>query len=86
MASTPSGKSRATRKTQPVATKADKAAERSAVKVTKAKKPQVAITDETWREMVATAAYYRAQARERGSPERDWLEAEVELKQRFGKI
>ena len=38
--------------------------------------------------MVATAAYYRAQARgfQHGSPEQDWLAAEAELKQQLGEI
>lgn len=46
-----------------------------------------AIPQEDWRDMVATAAYYRAQARgfEPGSPEQDWYAAENELKQRLGK-
>jgi len=43
------------------------------------------IPQEDWRDMVATAAYYRAQARgfQAGSPEQDWLAAEDELKQRL---
>jgi len=42
--------------------------------------PQFAL--EQWHEMVATAAYFRAQQRSfcGGSPEQDWLEAEAELR------
>ena len=86
MATGQTGKSRATRKPRAVTTVAGKAAKPSAVKVTKAKKSRPAMTGEKWHEMVATAAYYRALARMRGSPETDWLDAEAELKQRFGKI
>jgi hypothetical protein len=46
-----------------------------------------AIPQQDWRELVAKAAYYRAEARgfEPGSPEQDWFAAEDELKQRLGK-
>ena len=39
-------------------------------------------SDEAWHEMVATAAYHRAEARgfNEGSPEDDWYEAEAELR------
>lgn len=38
-----------------------------------------------WRQMVAAAAYFRAEARgfSGGSPERDWLDAEAELTARL---
>ena len=44
-------------------------------------------TDEVWHDMIATAAYYRAEKRgfEGGSPEQDWYEAEAELRERFGR-
>jgi hypothetical protein len=44
--------------------------------------PRTEFSDEEWQEMVATAAYYRAQARgfDEGSPEDDWYEAEAELR------
>jgi hypothetical protein len=44
--------------------------------------PRSEFSDEGWQEMVATAAYYRAQARgfDEGSPEDDWYEAEAELR------
>ncbi|HTT36734.1 MAG TPA: DUF2934 domain-containing protein [Burkholderiales bacterium] len=47
---------------------------------------QSAFTPEQWQEMVATAAYYRAERRgfERGSPVDDWLEAEAELRRAHG--
>src|SRR6267378_2428791 len=43
------------------------------------------IGSQQWQEMVAAAAYYRAEARGfRGnSPEQDWLEAEAELLERL---
>lgn len=39
-----------------------------------------------WQDMIATAAYYRAEKRgfEGGSAEQDWYEAETELRERFG--
>ena len=44
--------------------------------------PRSEFSDEEWQEMVATAAYYRAQTRgfDEGSPEDDWYEAEAELR------
>jgi Protein of unknown function (DUF2934) len=38
-----------------------------------------------WHEMVANAAYYRAEARgfENGDPDEDWYEAEAELRERL---
>jgi len=49
------------------------------------KNPPPEIGSKQWQEMVAAAAYYRAEARGfRGSsPEQDWLEAEAELLQRL---
>lgn len=51
-------------------------------KVKAAPAPKVPATgSEAWREMVATAAYHRAEARGfiGGSPEQDWFEAEAEI-------
>jgi hypothetical protein len=81
------GKSRTTRKTSPVTITAGKKAPAPAAKVPKAKKDSPVIAGGVWREMVATAAYYRAQARgvQQGSPEQDWLAAETELKRQLGK-
>jgi BRCT domain type II-containing protein len=85
------GKSRTTGKTPPttVTSRSKKApvAPAPAAKVSKAKKPSPAIAEDTWREMVATAAYYRAQARgfQPGSHDQDWLAAEADLKKRLGK-
>ena len=47
--------------------------------------PRSEFSDEAWHEMVATAAYHRAEARgfNEGSPEDDWYEAEAELRERF---
>jgi Protein of unknown function (DUF2934) len=49
------------------------------------KTPPPEIGSQEWQEMVAAAAYYRAEARGfRGSsPEQDWLEAEAELLERL---
>lgn len=47
--------------------------------------PKREFSDEEWYDMVATAAYYRAESRgfEGGSPEDDWYEAEAELRERM---
>jgi hypothetical protein len=49
--------------------------------------PRSEFSDEEWRDMVATAAYYRAQARgfDEGSPEDDWYEAEAELRSQLAR-
>lgn len=56
----------------------------------KASKPKAstAASAATWHEMVATAAYFRAQARglQPGSAEQDWLDAEAELMHTMGKL
>ena len=42
-------------------------------------------SDDEWYDMVATAAYYRAQSRgfEGGSPDLDWYEAEAEIEEQL---
>lgn len=42
-------------------------------------------SDQEWRDMVATAAYFRAHGRgfDGGSAEVDWYEAEAEMRERF---
>lgn len=47
--------------------------------------PRNEFNDDEWRDMVATAAYYRAEARgfDGDSAEDDWYEAEAELRERF---
>lgn len=47
--------------------------------------PRVEFSDEEWHDMVATAAYYRAESRgfEGGSPEEDWHEAEARLREQL---
>jgi len=47
---------------------------------------QRSFSPEQWQEMVATAAYYRAERRgfEPGSPLDDWFEAESELRRAHG--
>ena len=49
------------------------------------KTPPPEIGSQQWQEMVAAAAYYRAEARgfRDSSPEQDWLEAEAELLERL---
>jgi hypothetical protein len=49
------------------------------------KKPPIKIGSQEWKEAVAAAAYYRAEARGfyGGSPEQDWLDAEAELRERL---
>ena len=44
--------------------------------------PRIEFSDEEWHEMVATAAYYRAETRgfNEDSAEDDWYEAEAELR------
>ncbi len=85
------GKSGTTRKT-PTITIATRGkapvAPAPAAKVSKPRKKSTpAMTEGVWREMVATAAYYRAQARgfQPGSHVQDWLAAEAELKKQLGK-
>jgi hypothetical protein len=50
-----------------------------------ARDPRSEFSDEKWHDMVATAAYYRAESRgfEGGSPEEDWYEAEAQLRERL---
>ena len=47
--------------------------------------PKEQFGDDEWQDMVATAAYYRAESRgfEGGSPEDDWYEAEAELREQL---
>ena len=85
------GKLRTTRKTPAVTTTARStgaAAPAHADKVPKLrKKSSPAIAESAWREMVATAACYRAQSRgfQPGSDQQDWLAAEAELKKQLRK-
>jgi hypothetical protein len=94
MAATQSGKPRgSTRKNPPALTKP--AMNTAAAKPRSAaprKKKAVAAIEATnalppqdWRQLIATAAYLRAEARgfTGGSPEQDWLEAEKEVAARL---
>ena len=47
--------------------------------------PRREFGNEEWQDMVATAAYYRAEARgfEGRSADEDWYEAEAEMRERF---
>ncbi len=49
--------------------------------------PRCEFSDEEWRDMVSTAAYFRAEARgfEGGSAEDDWYEAEAELREQLAR-
>jgi len=84
MASTQSGKSRSTIRKAPPATiaKIPKAAAPKARKTITRKPARPAMGSSEWQQMVATAAYLRAEARGfvGGSPEQDWFEAEAELR------
>ena len=89
MASTQSGKSRSTIRKAPPATiakipkaAAPKAAAPKARKTITRKPARPATGSSEWQQMVATAAYLRAEARGfvGGSPEQDWFEAEAELR------
>jgi hypothetical protein len=81
MASTLSGKSRSSIRKAPKAA-ATKAAAPKARKTIARKPARPAMGSSEWQQMVATAAYLRAEARgfAGGSPEQDWFEAEAELK------
>jgi hypothetical protein len=89
MTTAQTGKSRMTRKTAPVTTTVrNNSPVAPAAKVSKTKQSRPVVAEDVWREMLATAAYYRAQARgfQHGSPEQDWLAAEAELKQQLAEI
>jgi hypothetical protein len=84
MASTHSGKPRTSIRKAPPATipEAPKAATPKARKTITLKPARPAMDSTEWQQMVATAAYLRAEARgfAGGSPEQDWFEAEAELR------
>lgn len=50
-----------------------------------ARDPREEFSDEEWYDMVATTAYYLAEARgfEGGSPDEDWYEAEARLREQL---
>lgn len=85
MASTQTGKSRSSaRKTLPAVVAATPVATPKAKKIS-VKSIGPAIDSQEWNAMVATAAYFRAEARgfAGGSAEQDWAEAEAELMAKF---
>ena len=49
--------------------------------------PRLEFSDEEWHDMVATAAYFRAESRgfEGGSPDEDWYEAEAQLREQLAR-
>lgn len=77
------------RKSRPGASKARKSTTRprraAATVHPTGRDPRSEFSDEEWHDMVATAAYYRAEARgfEGGSPEEDWYEAEARLREQL---
>ena len=87
MASTQAGKPRSSaRKAPPAIVAATPVAGPKAKKIpVKSSKPVMGSQD--WQAMVATAAYYRAEARGflGGSAEEDWIDAEAEVAARFAK-
>lgn len=91
MPADPTAKLRTTRKTSALTTSARSkgvAAPAHAARDPKLqKKSSPAIGESAWREMIATAAYYRAQSRsfQPGLHEQDWLAAEAELKKQLRK-
>ncbi len=87
MASTQTAKPRNNlRKSPPAMAAAKPVAEPKAKKISvKSTKPVVGSHE--WQAMVATAAYFRAQARGfiGGSAEQDWIDAEAEVAGKFAK-
>ena len=83
MASIQSGKPRTSIRKAPPATiaEAPKVASPKARKTITLKSPVPTMDSTEWRQRVASAAYFRAEARgfAGGSPEQDWFEAEAEL-------
>ena len=49
--------------------------------------PRLEFSNDEWYDMVATAAYFRAESRgfEGGSPEEDWYEAEAQLREQLAR-
>jgi hypothetical protein len=49
--------------------------------------PRLEFSNDEWYDMVATAAYFRAESRgfEGGSPEEDWYQAEAELREQLAR-
>lgn len=52
------------------------------------KDPRSEFSEDEWHDMVATAAFYRAEARgfPDGSADEDWYEAEAELRERLASV
>jgi Protein of unknown function (DUF2934) len=87
----PARTSKATAKAHRAPTQ-QKAARKKPVRATASKHgivsdPTSEFSGEGWYDMVATAAYYRAESRgfEGGSPEDDWFEAEAELREQMAR-
>lgn len=87
MASTQTGKSRGSVRKAPPAMVAAKPVAAPKAKKISVKSTKPVIGWQEWQAMVATAAYFRAEARGfmGGSAEQDWIEAEAEVAARFAK-
>jgi hypothetical protein len=88
MASTQTGKSRSGARKAPPAVVAAKPVAAPKAKKIAVKSTGPVIGSQEWNAMVATAAYFRAEARgfTGGSAELDWAEAEAELMAKFATV
>ena len=87
MASTQTGKPRSSVRKAPPAMAAAKPVVAPKAKKISVKSTKTMVDSQEWQAMVATAAYFRAQARGfiGGSAEQDWTEAEAEVAAKFAK-
>jgi hypothetical protein len=87
MASTQTGKARSSVRKAPPAIAAAKPAAAPKAKKVSVKPAKPLVGSQEWQAMVATAAYFRAEARGfiGGSAEQDWTEAEAEVAAKFAK-
>jgi hypothetical protein len=87
MASTQTGKPRSSVRKAPPAMAAAKPDVAPKAKKNSVKSTKPVVGSQEWQAMVATAAYFRAQARGfiGGSAEQDWIEAEAEVAAKFAR-
>ena len=87
MASTQTGKSRSSSRKAPPVMARGKPAPTPKTKKISVKSTKPVVGPQEWQSLVATAAYYRAQARgfAGGSAEQDWIDAEAEVATRFAR-
>ena len=88
MASPQTGKPRSSVRKAPPALAAAKPAAAPKAKKLSVKSIKPLVGSQEWQTMVATAAYFRAQARDfiGGSAEQDWIEAEAEIAARLARV